>query len=207
MTYDPLEWTVRDPLEDTVPDPVERRPRLSDGRRRAIEAAALALLVPGLLVAQWIDDSHQARHFRAQGAPGPEKVTVVSRGGTGTLGRVRLRLLGRDTTGPPRDTTTPAGAVNLKLVVQVRPLDARHAKDDVDGLAYSVRDRGGHVWSAGGTYDRDRPPAAGAETQVTVTATVPERLASAVVLEVRPSELEQGQAQGKGPAPVLRFAH
>jgi hypothetical protein len=205
MTYDPLEWTVRDPLEETVPDPVERRRRLSDGKRRAVEAVALVLLMPAFLTVQWIDDAHQARNFPSQDKKGPEKVTVVRRGGTGVLGRVRLRLLGRDTTGPQRDGATPAGGANLKLVVQVRPLDARHAKDDVDGLMYSVRDHDGHVWSAGGTYDRDRPPAAGAETQVTVLATVPERLVSAVVLEVRPPPPEQGPRPRT--VPVLRFAH
>src|SRR4051812_32023168 len=102
MTYDPLEWTVRDPLEETVPDPVERRRRLSDGRRRAVEAVVLVLLVPAFLTAQWIDNAHQARNFPAQSKKVQEKVTVVRRGGTGVLGRVRLRLLGRDTTGPLR---------------------------------------------------------------------------------------------------------
>lgn len=204
MTYDPLEWTVRDPLEETVPDPIERRPRLSEGKRRAIEAAALVLLVPGFLTTQWIDNAHQARHFRAQGQPGPEHVTVVPRGGTATLGRVRLRLLGRDATGAPRSLTTPAGAVNLTLILQVQPLDARHAKEDVDRLAYTVRDRAGHVWSAGGMYDRDQPPAAGTVSQVTVTATVPEHLAGSVVLEVRPPESAK---QTTGVSPTLRFAH
>lgn len=206
MTYDPLEWTVRDPLEETVPDPIERRPRLSDGRRRAIEVAALVLLVPGFLTAQWIDDAHQARGLRAPGNPGTEHLTVISRGGTGTLGRVRVRLLGRDTTGRLKDSSTPAEAVNLKLVVQVRPLEARNAKRDVEGLNFTMRDRDGHVWSAAGSYDRDRPPTVGTETQVTVTATVPERLVSAVVLEVRPPQ-SVSTRNGKAPVPVLRFAH
>lgn len=205
MTHDPLEWTVRDALEDTVPDPIERRPRLSDGRRRAIEVAALAVLIPGLLTARWIDDSHQARHFQSPGKPaGGERVTVITRGGTGTLGHVRVRLLGRDATGPPKDSTTPAGAAYLKLVVRVRPLDARSAKTDVDQLSYTVRDRDGHVWSAGGSYDRDRDPAVGVDTQVTVQATVPAPLLNAVVLEVRPT---QSFGKATGPVPVLRFAH
>jgi hypothetical protein len=202
MTYDPLEWTVRDPLEETVPDPIEREPRLSEGKRRAIEAAALVLLVAGFLTAQWIDDAHQARHYQAQGRPGPEHLTVVPRGGTATLGRVRIKVLGRDTTGAPRSGTTPAGAVNLKLVLQVQPLDARHAREDVDHLTYTVRDRAGHVWSAGGMYDTDRPPAAGTVSQVTVIATVPGRLAGSVVLEVRPMAPAQA-----GVSQALRFAH
>jgi hypothetical protein len=92
MTDDPMEWTIRDPLEETVPDPIERRRRLSTGRRRAIEAVALAVIGPGFLVGQWIDDAHQARGF----PPAHERVTVIGRGGNGTLGHVRLRLLGRD---------------------------------------------------------------------------------------------------------------
>jgi hypothetical protein len=197
MTYDPLEWTVRDPLEDTTPDPVERG-RASLARRRAVEVAALLLLAPGLLTVQWIDNRHQSRPYQTR-----EQVTVVRRGGTGTVAHIQLRLLGRDTTGTPKTATTPAGAVSLKLVVQARPLDAKAVKD-LAVLGYTVRDRAGHVWSAFGTTDRDRKPAAGAPSQVTVTATVPERLVSSVVLEIRPGGLGR---HGPAPTPVLRFAH
>lgn len=202
--YDPLEWTVRDPLEDTVPDPVERRRRMSDGTRRALEVAALIVLVPGFLATQWVDDGHQARNYHAQGEYGLETLTVVPRGGTATLDRVRLKLLGRDATGAPRDDTMPAGAVRLRLVLQVQPLDADHAKNDVQGLNYTVRDRDGHVWSAGGLYDTDNPPVAGAAGQVKVLATVPESAVSSVVLEVRPPASERRKAARP---PVLRFAH
>jgi hypothetical protein len=198
MTYDPMEWTVRDPLEDTVPDPIERGRRLSDGKRRAVELTALVVLVPGLLATQWIDNQHQGRQYQTR-----ERVTVVPRGGTGTLGHLRLRLLGRDTTGPSKSTGAPAGSARLKLVVNVRPFDAQGVKD-VDTLGFTVRDRDGHVWSAAGSPDRDQKASAGADTQVSVTATVPERVVSAVVLEVRPGGLVR---KTSGPTPVLRFAH
>ena len=199
MTYDPLEWTVRDPLEDTVPDPVPRRKRLSDGRRRAIEVAALLLLIPALLATEWIDDDHQARNWQTH-----ERVTVVRRGGIATLGHVRLRLLGRDTTGSTTREATPSGAVTLKLVVVVRPLDAQGVKD-VDRVDYTVRDRAGHVWSAGGSSDPDVKPQVGTDGQVTVTAQVPGNLINTVVLEARPGGLLSQKAPG--PTPVLRFAH
>jgi hypothetical protein len=197
MTYDPLEWTVRDPLEDTVPDPVERG-RTSLARRRAVEVAALLLLAPGLLTAQWIDNRHQSRPYQTR-----EQVTVVRRGGTGTLGHIQLRLLGRDTTGAPKTGTTPTGAVSLKLVVQARPLDAKAVKD-MDTLGFTMRDRAGHVWSASGATDRDQKPAVGAPSQVTITAAVPEHVVSSVVLEIRPGTLAR---HGPAPTPVLRFAH
>jgi hypothetical protein len=197
MTYDPLEWTVRDPLEDTTPDPVERG-RGSLGRRRAVEVAALLLLAPGLLTAQWIDNRHQSRPYQTR-----EQVTIVRRGGTGTLTHIRLRMLGRDTTGAPKSATTPAGAVSLKLVVQAQPLDAKAVKD-LAMLGFTVRDRAGHVWSAAGMTDRDRKPAVGVPSQVTVTATVPAQVVSSVVLEIRPGGLDR---HGPAPTPVLRFAH
>ena len=199
MTYDPLEWTVRDPLEETVPDPMPRRRRLSDGTRRAIEVAALLLLIPALLATEWIDDDHQARQWKTH-----ERVTVVRRGGTGTVGHVRLRLLGRDTTGNTTRAGSPSGAVELKLVVVARPLDAQGVKD-VDRIGFTVRDRAGHVWSAGGSSDPDVKPRAGADGQVTVTALVPGSLVSTVVLEARPGGLLS--QKGPGPTPVLRFAH
>jgi hypothetical protein len=199
MTYDPLEWTVRDPLEDTVPDPVERRRRLSGGRRRAIEAVALAVVGTGYLTAQWIDDSHQARAY----PPARERVTVVGRGGSGTIGHVRLRLLGRDTTGQTTGSTVPAGATLIKLVLTARPLDAQGVKS-VQAIGFTVRDRAGHVWSAFGASDRDVKPAVGTDMQVTVTASVPARLAGSVVLEARPG---RSLRLAEGPTPVLRFAH
>jgi hypothetical protein len=178
MTYDPLEWTIRDPLEETVPDPVERRRRLSDGKRRAIELVALLLLVPALLAAQWVDNRHQSRGYQTR-----ERVTVVPRGGTGTIGHIQLRLLGRDTTGSPKSDI--AGAVAMKLVVQARPLDAKAAKD-LGMVGFTMRDRAGHVWSAFGSSDPDNKPAVGAVAQVTVTADVPQHLVNSVVLEARP---------------------
>jgi hypothetical protein len=197
MTHDPMEWTVRDPLEETVPDPIERRRRLSTGRRRAIEAVALVVIGSGLLVGQWIDDAHQARGF----PPVREHVTVVPRGGDGTLGQVRLRLRGRDSKLQPTGSV-PSGSVALKLVVTARPLDAKGVKN-VNAIAFSVRDRAGHVWSAYGLGDRDVKPAAGTDMQLIVTAYVPPRLVSSVVLEAQLGQF--GQAPGA--KPVLRFAH
>jgi len=196
MTYDPLEWTTRDPLEETVPDPVERRRRLSDGKRRAIELVALVLLVPGLLAAQWVDNREQSRGYQTR-----ERVTVVPRGGTGTIGGVQLRLLGRDATGSPKSRV--AGAVAMKLVVQARPLDAKAAKD-IGMISFSVRDQAGHVWSAFGATDPDNKPVAGAVAQVTVLTDVPAHLVNAVVLEARRGSLIR---TGAVPTPVLRFAH
>jgi hypothetical protein len=201
MSIDPYEWTIRDPLEETVPDPVVRRRRLSDGRRRAVEASALILLVPGLLVTQWIDDHHQAQNLQPH-----ETVAVVRRGAIGSLGHLQLRLLGRDAKSPPRSATTPAGAVHLTLLLVMRPLDAQGVKD-ADLVAYSVRDRAGHVWTALGTYGgvgSDTKPQVGVPLQVTVTANVPERLVSSVVLEARRGSL--APVDGRSTR-VLRFAH
>jgi hypothetical protein len=198
MSYDPMEWTVRDPLEETVPDPVERRRRrLSDGKRRTIELVALLLLVPALLATQWVDNRNQSRGYQTR-----ERLTVVPRGGTGTIGHIQLRLLGRDTTGSPKSHI--AGAVTMKFVVQARPLDAKAAKD-VSGVNFTMRDRAGHVWTAYGSTDPDNKPAAGAPAQVTVTTEVPAHLVNAVVLEARPGGLLT--RTGTAPTPVLRFAH
>jgi hypothetical protein len=202
MTIDPYEWTVRDPLEETVPDAVVRRKRLSDGWRRALEASALIVLAPGLLIAQWLDRGHD--NDKAQP---PEQVTVVPRGGTGTLGHLRIRLLGRDVTAPVKSATTPAGAVQLRLVIEVRPMDAQAAKV-AQFVAYSVRDRAGHVWSASSLLPNsgsstDDKPAPGVPLSATVTANVPERLVSSVVLEARQATM--GMARGR--PQVLRFAH
>jgi hypothetical protein len=189
--------TARDPLEDTVPDPVGRTPRVG---RRALEAVALLLLAPGLLAIRWIDDEHQAAQRQAA-----EHVTVVRRGGTGTLGHTRWRLLGRDSTARVRSSTAPAGAVQITLLLQVRPLDAQGVKD-AGTTGYRLRDRAGHVWDAAGLLgsEGDRDPVAGQETRVTVTASVPKRLVNSLVLETRQ---RSPLLTRPGPVQVLRFAH
>jgi hypothetical protein len=96
----------------------------------------------------------------------------------------------------------PPGATALKLVVTARPLDAQGVKA-VDSIAFTVRDRAGHVWAAYGLADRDVKPVAGSDMQLIVTAYVPPRLVSSVVLEARQARF--GQAPGA--TPVLRFAH
>jgi hypothetical protein len=198
MTLDPYELTTRDPLEDTVPDPVERTPRLSRRQRRTVEACALLVLAPGLLAVRWIDDSHQAVQWQPD-----ERVTVVRRGATGTLEHVRLRLVGRDATGALKTRTTPAGAARVALVLEVRALDAQGAKD-AKYIGYALRDRSGHVWMALGLPEGDRDPVVGAPARVTVSATLPERLLSSVVLEARQGSPAR---KGTGPVQVLRFAH
>jgi hypothetical protein len=194
MMFDPHEMTVRDPLEETVPDPVRRRSRLSGGRRRAVELVALLVVLPGLLAVYWMDDRKQAAQWDPQ-----ERVTVVARGGTGTLGHVRLRVLGRDATASSAGTT--AGAAKITLIVELRALDAKGAKDSV---TYTVRDRDGHVWTALGLPAGGHDPVVGAATPVKVTADVPVRLTGSVVLEAR---LGSFGATGHGPTQVLRFAH
>jgi hypothetical protein len=191
---DPYEMITRDPLEETAPDPVDRTPRISRARRRAIEVCALIVLAPALLAVGWVDDKHQASHYEPQ-----EHVTVVPHGGTGTLGHLQLKVAGRDATAGTRSSS---GAVVLTLIVELRPLDAQGAKDS-QSVTYTVRDRDGHSWSAAGLPSGDHDPAVGATTQVKVTASVPQRLFSSVVLEARAGT----QARAAGNVRVLRFAH
>jgi hypothetical protein len=189
-----------DPLETTVPDLVMRpRRRLSPRRRRMVEAGAFVALAAGYLTAQWIDHVQQASSSWTR----PEKVTVVRQGSTGVLGRSQWRMLGRDATAPPRSSLTPAGAVRLTLVLEVRPLDAQGVKD-AKAAAYQVRDPQGHIWSALGVLGIGKDPIAGSTTRVTVTTDVPVRAASTVLLEVRSGGSD---ASGKGPIRLLRFAH
>jgi hypothetical protein len=198
MTYDAYEWTTRDPLEDTVPDPIRREPRLSTGQRRALEASVVLVLAPALLATEWLDDAHHSKASQTN-----ERVTVVHRGGTGTLAHVRLRLLGRDATAPARKSTTPAGAVRLSLVMELRPLDAQGVKAS-DYFAYSVRDRAGHVWSAYASVNSDLHPTAGVAFQRMIYADLPPSVVNSVVLEARGGGLT---LKTKQPAQVLRFAH
>lgn len=193
MMFDPHETTVRDPLEETAPDPVRRRSRLSGGRRRAVEVVALLVLLPALLAVRWVDDQKQARQWEP-----PEDVTVVPHGGAGMLGHVRLRVLGRDASAPTTGTT--AGVAKLTLIVRLQALDSKAARD-ARMIAYTVRDRSGHVWTAFGVPAGGHDPVVGAATQVTVTAELPVRLTGSVVLEAR------RKAFGRGPTRVLRFAH
>jgi hypothetical protein len=195
------EMTMPDPLETTVPDPVgPREPRLTRRQRRALEAGALVVLVPALLGVQWLDDtSHMSPGWKQQ-----QDVAVVRRGGTGALGRSRWRLLGRDTHTPLKSGTTPSGAVRLTLVLEVRALDAQGVKD-AKNAGYQVRDREGHIWSAFGEFAGDHDLTTGATVRVTVTANVPEKVVSRIVLEVRSDSAFGGQ--GTGRHHLLRFAH
>ncbi|MCO6011757.1 hypothetical protein NE236_43105 [Actinoallomurus purpureus] len=175
LDRDPYEATMRDPLEDTAPDPLGRGKRTRGRRRRAVEAVALLVLAPGLIVVRWIDDSHQAAALQPA-----EHITVVRRGQTGLLGGAQWRVLGRDTTAPEKDATTPAGAVRLKLIVEVRPLDAQGVKN-ATATEYQLRDGAGHVWTG---LPLGADPVAGRTSRIAVTSDIPARLVSSVVLEI-----------------------
>src|SRR5256885_6576136 len=135
------ETTTPDPLESTAPDPVRRR--MPAGRRRAIEAWALAVLVPAVLVTYWIDGRHLGRGFDP-----PERVTVVPRGAAATIGHTRWRMLGRVAKGDPL-STPPPGSAQLTLLLQVNVLDAQGVKDATN-VSFQVRDGDGHIWDAEG---------------------------------------------------------
>ncbi|MEV0409130.1 hypothetical protein [Actinoallomurus sp. NPDC050550] len=213
---DPYEFTVRDrrapgtrdPLEDTVPDALQlvgsgarpseeaMAPRAKGGRRRRrlIEAAVLLALAPALLAVQWIDDSHQAANIQP-----PERDTTVRLGQTGVLGHAQWRMLGRDTTTPATDSTTPAGAVHIKLILQVRPLDAQGVKN-VQATGYRLRDGAGHEWT-GAPLGPD--PVAGRTTQMAITSDVPGALVNSVLLAIsQKSRTQTGQSLNG-----LVFAH
>lgn len=195
------DMTTPDPLETTAPDRLEpRRSRLSPRRRRMVEAGVLVVLGSAFLTVRWFDDVNQASASWAR----PEKVSVVRRGATGVLGRSQWRMLGRDATAPPRSSITPAGAVDLTFLLEVRTSDAQGAKD-AQRASYRVRDRQGHIWSAFGAFTGGKDPVAGVTTRVTVTTELPAKVASTVVLEVR-GDPAIG-AKGSGPLRVLRFAH
>lgn len=192
---------IPDPLERTVPDSVPgRRTALSPRRRRIVEAGVLVVLASGYLTAQWIDHVRQASSSWTR----PEKVGVVRFGATGVLGRAEWRMLGRDGAAPLRGHLTPAGAVDLTLVLQVRPLDAQGVKD-TKSATFQVRDPQGHVWSAFGDVGEGGDPAVGSVTRVRVTTDVPAKVASTVLLEVRADSVPAGKKAG--PIRVLRFAH
>lgn len=168
------DFTARDPLEDTQPDPVVR-PRMAPGKRRAIEAISLAVLLPGLLATRWVDNSHI---YRKQG----ESVTTVSRTATVRLAHSQWRLLGRQAA---KDLNG-----NVVLLMTARPLDAQGVKDLSGGygLGFRLRDKAGHVWDvASNLDDSDNKPAVGTDLPVKVVGRVPDSLVSAVVLELRQS--------------------
>ncbi|MEV5704609.1 hypothetical protein [Actinoallomurus sp. NPDC052274] len=190
-----------DPLETTVPDPVmRRRPRLSPGRRRMVEAGAFAVLATAYLVAEWTDHVHQASSTWTR----PEKVSVVRFGTPGVLGRAEWRMLGQDGAASAKSRLAPPGAVHLTLLLQVHPLDAQGVKD-AKGAAFQVRDPQGHIWTAYGDVGGGKDPAVGSVTRVTVTTDVPAKAASTVLLEVRANAPAGGRKTG--PIRILRFAH
>lgn len=185
------ETTTPDPLESTVPDPVRRR--MSARRRRAIEAWALAFLVPAVLVTYFIDGRQLGRGFDL-----PERVTVIPRGAVATIGHTRWRMLGRVAKGDPPQAP---GSVEVTLLVQVNVLDAQGVKD-ATRVTYQVRDGDGHLWDAEGHFPDFQDPTPGAANQATVTANVPPSLVSKVVLEVEPMVPREARS-----IRVLRFAH
>ncbi len=157
-----------------------------------MEAVALAVLLPGLVTVQWLDDAHQVG--------GQDTTTTVPWGATATLGHTQWRLLGRV---PDGGRSFTPGAVTVRLLLQVRPMDAQGAKQaDPANVGFRLRDRAGHIWTAGTDGGSDTEPAAGQTTQITVTGDVPARLAGSVVLE-----MHLGSSFAAGPKHWYRFAH
>lgn len=183
-----------DPLEETRRDRPRRarRRRLGPRARRTAETVALAVLLPALVVTQWVDDSGQNATR--------ERIRTVPRGAAVTIGHVQWRMLGRV---PSTDRPFASGAVSLMLLLEVRPLDAQGVKQaEPYNLTFRVRDGEGHEWSAGADASGADEPAVGRAAQVKVTAVVPQQVATAAVLELRATPAPQ-----PGPGDWVRFAH
>lgn len=203
---------TRDPYEGTRPDPSENDPGRAGGEggstedgsaegparglrardRRIVQVIALVTVLPALLVLHWVDDVHNVR----KNLEPPVKATTVARGASGTLGGAEWRLQQRQAMpGPGPD------AASLRLVLNVRPLDAAGVKLlGSYGLTYRLRDGDGHEWSAAGLALGT--PRVGAWARVTVSASVPRSRTGSVALEVRPPAYQRT----KGALPSLRFA-
>jgi len=101
----------------------------------------------------------------------------------------------------------PAGSATLTLSMGMKALDARGSKEAAPGnMRFWIRDRAGNKWSAEAAYIGEigiKGPPVGKPVPVTVTAEVPERLLTSVVVDVA----QAGPSRPKGPVRVLRFAH
>jgi hypothetical protein len=161
------------------------------------------ILLPGLIGIQWYDDGNNAvtrdphRH-----------VIVVPQGAWATLGHGRWRMLGRQVIRTGRTGLAgPSGGTELTLLLDVKVLDAQGAKE-LGTITYELRDREGHVWSAGGNVDNPsagtEAPPPGSTARVTVTGTVPAGRAGSVVLDLH---VEAYDRPDRDVLDVLRFAH
>lgn len=166
----------------------------------------MLILLPGLIGLQWYDDSNNAVTRDPH-----KRVTVVPRGAWATLGHDRWRMLGRQA-GQPVRPGQPGGAgssggTEITLLLDVKVLDARGVKE-LDTIIYELRDRDGHVWSAGGNVDNpsvgSEAPPPGSTARVTVTGTVPVERAGSVVLDVHVDAYDRPE---RNVLDVLRFAH
>jgi hypothetical protein len=161
------------------------------------------VLVPLAVGLRWYDDSNHAVTREPH-----ERVTVVPRGASATLGHNRWRMLGRqEQSGGSLAGTSSPGAAQLTLLLEVKVLDAQGSKE-LDLVQYEVRDREGRQWTTSGTaenpsVDAERVPA-GSTTRVKVTATVPKDRLSALVLDLHVRPFDRAE---RTVLDVLRFAH
>lgn len=156
------------------------------------------LLVTVTTGVRWYDDSVQARALDR-----PESVTVVPHGGTGAIGQVRWRVLGRSEGERAPAGLAPAGSARLTLQAEARPLNAQGVKELTESKAtFRISDQEGHIWS--GLADTPSEAQPGTAVRVPITANVPADRLRSVVLEILPSSVYGNRA---GPIRVLRFAH
>jgi hypothetical protein len=173
-----------------------RRRRLSPRARRWVEVLALLVVVPVGLGAHWYDDTHTLVPTLNPG----EHVTVVPRGGTGTLNHISYRMVGRESAVVP--STLTANGVQATWDVDIKPLDAQGVKA-ASGLGFRLVDRAGNTWNAA---PADLPDyTAGQTVRTRIQGTVPKSEVSGLVLDALGNKYTA--VAKKQPRPVLRLAH
>lgn len=181
----------------------ERR-RLDPRRRRIIEAAALAMLIPLTLGLEWFDEVRLVQ----VGVEPAEKITVVPHDRTADMAHSRWLMGGRlPEAKPAADGSRPAGGTTITLVIGVKALDPQGTKEaSASNLKFRLVDRAGNEWSATADYQGEnviKGPPVGKPVPIEITAQVPANMADQLVLDV----VQSGAWRPKGPVPVLRFAH